>query len=124
MRTRRRQPNEPGGRLIAHKVRVTVAQEAALLRLAAEQRVTVPRLLVESTLGGRSKATAVELAALQDRLQAIERHVVGVGTNANQMARVANATGQTPTVEAVEGLARWAARALEELGAIRREFRA
>ena len=50
---RRRRENAPGGRRHRHSVLVTPEEEGVLVRLAAEQGVTVPRLLVEAATAER-----------------------------------------------------------------------
>jgi hypothetical protein len=65
---RRRRANAPGGRKHKHEVKVTPEEEGRLLRLALAQRVTIPRLLVETTLASE--------------------------TGENQIAKATNATGQ------------------------------
>lgn len=92
---RRRRANVPGGRRHAHRVLVTPEEEARLLRLAEAQRVTVPRLLVESTLAG-SAETATERRDAITELFATNRLLAAVSNNVNQIARHANATSEFP----------------------------
>ena len=66
-----------------------------LLRLAAEQGVTVPRLLVESALAG-DRATAAERRDGIVELFAIRRLLAGVSNNVNQVAKKANAASEFP----------------------------
>ena len=47
---RRRRANVDGGRQHRHEVKVSPEEEAVLLRLALQHRVTVPRLLVEAAM--------------------------------------------------------------------------
>jgi hypothetical protein len=49
-RVGRRRENVAGGRQHSHRVLVSAEEEAILVRLAAEKRITVPRLLMESAL--------------------------------------------------------------------------
>ena len=95
-----------GGRQHRHVVRVTPEEEARLLVLAGEYRVSVAKLLVDSALaaGGRDSAAPASQAGggsagPVDRAVAVElfaavRQLAGVATNVNQIARKANATGE------------------------------
>ncbi len=93
---RRRRANAPGGRRVyAHQVKVTAEEEAVLTRLADRAGVSVPRLLVESTVA-EDRVTATDrhntLVALFD----LSRVLGGVANNLNQLAKHANATGEFP----------------------------
>ena len=59
--TRRRRANVPGGRLKSHVVRVSEREEAQLL-VMAKGEVTIPRLLVETTLASGGE-TPTEMRA-------------------------------------------------------------
>lgn len=95
-----------GGRQHRHVVRVTAEEEARLLLLAGEYKVSVVKLLVDSALaaGARdSAATATPAGAagggVVDRAVAVElfaavRQLAGIATNVNQIARKANTTGE------------------------------
>lgn len=93
---RRRRANVPGGR---SQVRVDVklsAEEAAMLKLrAAKQKVSLPRLLVESTLasGGQTYTQQRDQLAA---LFAFQRTLSGIATNVNQLAKWANTNSQFP----------------------------
>lgn len=91
-RGRRRSANVAGGRRVSHEVKVSEFEELRLQLLAADQGVTVARLLRESALAGGSATMAAhhDLAA---ELFAIHRYLGALSNNINQMARVANATG-------------------------------
>lgn len=104
-RESRRRERVEGGRVHRHNVRVTPEEEARLLLLAEAQRVSIPRLLVESALargaastggGGEDSAvmTVTERRDLVAQLFAIERALGKVGANVNQIAKVTNATGE------------------------------
>lgn len=96
---RRRRENAPGGRHHAHKVRVTPEEEAALLARAGRLGVSVPRLLVEAalldgeTLESRSADTEWRHQVLTE-LFAVKRALGASAININQIAKVANATGE------------------------------
>ena len=57
---RRRRANVEGGRHHFHKVKVTPEEEGRLLAMAAAQRVTIPRLLIESAFAQDSGGTLTE----------------------------------------------------------------
>ncbi len=86
---RRRQANVLGGRKRRHEVLVTEREAEELRRLADEQRVSVPRLLIESALSATGETSTRRRAAMSE-LFAIRRVLAGVANNINQIARVAN----------------------------------
>ena len=103
---RKRQANAPGGRT-APPVQVKLThEERDLLRLrAAAEGVSVPRLLVESTLNPqwRGEGPVAVLSRRQEALAALERasetrNLLGaLGRNINQIARFVNANdGELP----------------------------
>jgi Bacterial mobilisation protein (MobC) len=77
-------------------VRVTPAEEARLRLLAEQQRVTVPRLLVESALAEVGETTTRRRDAITELFR-LRRTLIGVATNVNQLAKHANATGTFPS---------------------------
>ncbi len=102
---RRRRANVAGGRRHSHEVKVTAEEEAQLVQLADEQRVTVPRLLVESALApqGETPSQRRELVAA---LFGTSRLLGTIANNVNQIAKATNATGEwqpetAATLEAV-----------------------
>lgn len=106
---RRRRENVAGGRPHTHGVRVTDEEEAVLVRLAEEQHVTVPRLLVESALSRAGETPSARREAMA-KLFEMRRQLAGIATNVNQLARAANTEGSLPvgtaaTLEAVRDLA-------------------
>lgn len=92
---RRRRANVAGGRQHSHRVLVTPEEEAVLARLAAEQRVTVPRLLVESALSPAGETPTQRRDAIAE-LFAVRRLLAAVSNNVNQVARHANAGPEFP----------------------------
>lgn len=95
---RRRRANVVGGRTHKHEVWVSAEEELALLGRANVAGVSVPRLLVESALADRSEDAGLgagRMAALTD-LFALTRLVAAMSRNVNQLAKVANATGELP----------------------------
>lgn len=92
--SRKRQPNATGGRSVRRVVKLTVEQDLALQVMAKEIDISVPRLLVESTLAQSRGETAAERRELITALFMVQRSVAAVGNNLNQIARAANATGE------------------------------
>ncbi len=90
---RRRRANAPVARQHVHKVKVTPEEEGQLLRLAEAQNVTVPRLLVESTLAVDVGETATQRREAMANLFALYRLLGAISNNVNQMAKATNATG-------------------------------
>lgn len=90
---RRRRANVEGGRRHKHEVKVTPEEEARLLMLAGQQRVSVPRLLVESALAGGGETPTERREALAE-LFAVHRVLAGMANNVNQIAKATNATGE------------------------------
>jgi len=92
---RRRRANVPGGRHHSHVVRVTPEEEGQLVQRAEAQRVSVPRLMIESALSDMGETPTQRRAAMSE-LFAFRRQLTGLATNVNQLARAANTDGQTP----------------------------
>ncbi|QAY65001.1 plasmid mobilization relaxosome protein MobC (plasmid) [Xylanimonas allomyrinae] len=91
---RRRRANVYGGRQHRHEVKVSPEEEGMLLRLAEAQHVTIPRLLVESTLASAAAETPTERRNAMAELFRLHRLLAAVSNNVNQMARATNATGE------------------------------
>ena len=91
---RRRRANVTGGRRVQHKVLVSAEEEGVLIRLAGEQRVTIPRLLVESAIASSAGETRTERRDAIAELFGIHRLLAAVSNNVNQIAKATNATGQ------------------------------
>lgn len=102
---RRRRANVAGGRVAAHKVTVSPEEEGMLLRLAAEQGVSVPRLLVESALAADAGETATERRSLVKSLFGLHRLLASISNNVNQIAKATNATGEVQAETAATLLA-------------------
>lgn len=117
---RRRRANVARGRRVAYQVKLTEEEQAELVGLAAAQEVTVPRLLVESALASTGETPARRRQAMVGLFE-IRRLLATVANNVNQLARVANISGEVPgrlgpvlvelrevmgrIVEAIDGLA-------------------
>lgn len=91
---RRRQSNASGGRSVRRVVKLTVEQNLALQVMADELGVSVPRLLVESTLSQARGETVTERRELITVLFRLQRGLAAAGNNVNQIARATNATGE------------------------------
>lgn len=102
MLDRKRRANTPGGRQHQHKVKVTPEEEGLLLRLAAEQNVTIPRLLVEAALSNRGE-TPTDRRDLLAGLFHARRLLASISNNVNQIARATNA-GEPINTELVHTL--------------------
>lgn len=92
--SRRRRANVDGGRQYFHKVGVSPEEEGALVRLAHEQNVTVPRLLVEAALSLDQRETPTERKQAIAELFKLHRLLAAISNNVNQIARATNATGE------------------------------
>ena len=92
---RRRSNAEDGPRRIAHLVKVTAVEEAELVVRAEQQRVSVPRLLVEAALADRAETPTARRDAMTE-LFAVRRALANTANNVNQMAYAANTTGELP----------------------------
>ena len=94
---RRRAENEPGGRQFRHEVKVTAEEEARLVVLSKQQRVTIPRLLVSSALSrDTARITVEQQRELLTELFAIHRLLANMANNVNQVAKAVNSTGDVP----------------------------
>ena len=91
---RRRRANVAGGRLKSHVVRVSDGEEAQLL-VMAKGEVTIPRLLVETTLASGGE-TPTEMRAAIAELFRVRRELTGMATNVNQIAHAVNIDGLLP----------------------------
>lgn len=109
---RRRRANAAGGRQHFHKVGVTPEEEGRLVRLALEQRVTIPRLLVESTLAAEAVETITERRNTVAKLFELHRLLAAISNNVNQIAKATNATGerQPETMATLDAVRRTASR--------------
>jgi len=74
-------------------VKVTPEEEALLLVRAEEQRVSIPRLLVESALSPQGE-TPTQRRELLAELFRLNRLVGSIANNVNQIAKATNATGE------------------------------
>ena len=80
-----------GGRQRQVKIRFTDAEYGAIAERALEARVSIPRLIVDSTLIRRNRVTASP--ALTAELAGLRRLVANLANNVNQIARKLNSGG-------------------------------
>lgn len=96
--SRRRRANAPASspRVVTHKVKANAEEEARLLQLAEAQRVSIPRLLMESALAVPVGETPTERRNAIAELYQVHRLLAATSSNINQLAKVANSTGDVP----------------------------
>jgi len=95
-RVGRRRANSGSPRTGSRLVRVNAEEDAALMRLAAHQNMSVPRLLVESALRPDTSVSRADIQELITTLFGLSQQISAVGVNLNQIAKVANASGEVP----------------------------
>ena len=105
--SRRRARNVTGGRPFRHEVKVSEAEEAKLVVLAARHQMTIPRLLVMSALERSDEITAADKRELLTELFVIHRLLGNMANNVNQIAKVANSTRELPPQTDVVLCAAW-----------------
>ncbi len=89
-----RQSNVPGGRQIAHKVKVTPEQERRLQERAHDAWVSVPRLMVEEALADQIGQTATARHDLAVEFFGAYRLLASITSNVNQIAGATDAVGE------------------------------
>lgn len=94
MAERKRQANVIGGRPARRVVKLSASELAALEVAAAEQRVTVPRLLKESALAVSAGETVTDRRKVLTALNVMTGQLARVGNNLNQIARGLNTDGE------------------------------
>lgn len=100
----RRRANVAGGRQHRHEVKVSAEEEGALLLRAKAQRVTVPRLLVESALSVSGETSSERRQAMTE-LFSLHRLLATIFNEVNEIAKAMDATGEAH-VEIAATLAR------------------
>ncbi len=91
-RTRRRRQAHP--RQAEQKVKLTIEEKEQLRARAGELGVSVPRLMVEAALSGVE--TPAERRAWIAELFELRRLAATVANNVNQLAKIANISGELP----------------------------
>jgi Bacterial mobilisation protein (MobC) len=86
---------------VVQKVKLTGAERDQLRARAAELGVSVPRLLVESALA-EGTVTGTERRAEMVELFEVRRLLATVANNVNQLARLANISGEVPAGRRLE----------------------
>lgn len=94
-RSRRERHARP--RTAVQKVMLSVEEQRRLRERAGELGVSVPRLMVESALSGVE--TPAERRAWIAELFELRRLLATVANNVNQLAKVANTSGELPAGE-------------------------
>jgi hypothetical protein len=91
----KRQRRVEAGSAIRINVRTTVETHAALVAESMLAGVSLPRLLIESALHGPLQGWSLhDQRWWVERLDVAETRLIRIGTNLNQTAAVANATGE------------------------------
>lgn len=115
----RRRRRAVGGRRTRYEVRVTPEEEGRLRVLALRYGVSIQKLLVDSTLGGgaaTAAATGAERESILVELFKLHRLLANVANNVNQIARVANTTGEiAPETDATFAAARRTAERIDSV---------
>ncbi|WP_425296021.1 plasmid mobilization protein [Nocardia cyriacigeorgica] len=103
---RERQANVAGGRPHTVKVKLTDAEQSELKSRAEQAGVSVPRLLVESTLESGQVEAGRAHAALQ--LLELDNQIRRIGANVNQLTRYAHQNREIAegTVDALHAVVR------------------
>lgn len=110
-----RRPNAAGGRSKRYEVRVTEEESERLVALAAQQRVTVPRLMFEAAMAG-SGETSAQRRNLIEELFAAHRLLGSLANNMNQIAKATNSTREVqPEMAVVQAKVRDTAERIDEL---------
>ena len=113
-RGRRRRERQALPREAEQKVRLSLEEKRRLRERAGELGVSVPRLMVEAALSGVE--TPAQRRAWVAELFELRRLLATVANNVNQLAKVANTSGELP---AGERLSRTLGEVDELLGALR-----
>lgn len=98
---RRRRANSEEGRSKVYKVSASPSEVGLLTRLAAEQGVSVQRLMVEAVVANERGHTSTEQRELVAELFRAVRYLSAISNNVNQIAKTANSTGAIPADAAV-----------------------
>jgi len=90
---RSRREREPVPRRVFQQVKLTEEERDRLRARAAELGVSVPRLMVESALGGATGMAPDRQREVAELFE-VRRLLATVANNVNQLARLANTTGE------------------------------
>lgn len=118
----RRERHATGRRRSVH-VRLSNWEYLLLHDRAAAAGVSPPKFLVDAALA--RPVRVVERRAVNDALLDVRRTLIGIGTNVNQLAKVANTTGQllAGSDEALASVAAMQAAVADALAAVTERLR-
>lgn len=94
---RQRRTGVAGGRVVRHVVRTSAEEEAALRVRAQRHGVSVAGLLVAAALNDDTADATLLRQQQINQLLGLQRDLAKVAVNVNQVARIANTTGQVPS---------------------------
>jgi hypothetical protein len=119
---RRRNTEDPGGRVFRTVVKMTAAEKAYVLALAKSQHVSPPALFMRALFTGGTDAAA-RYERLREELAGARRLLAGLASNVNQLTRQANAHAlgdgvPEVTTAQLEAAAAAVLRAVERIDAI------
>lgn len=95
-------------------IKHTAEEWARVAAMAEVQGVSVARLYERALCAGDAVA-AVKMSQIYAELVMTQRLLIGVATNVNQMAAVANATGELPTAAQLEAALELAQRQVDRV---------
>jgi len=90
---RSRREREPVPRRVFQQVKLTETEQQQLRARAAQLGVSVPRLMVESALGGATGMAPDRQREVAELFE-VRRLLATVANNVNQLARLANTSGE------------------------------
>lgn len=119
---RRRNTDDPGGRVFRTVVKMTAAEKAYVVALAKSQSVSPPALFMRALFTGGTDAAA-RYERLREELAGARRLLAGIAGNVNQLARQANAHARGDgvpdvTTAQLEAAAAAVLRAVERIDAV------
>lgn len=124
-RRRGRRENVDGPRGRELKIRLTDYEDAALRAMAEARGVTRQRVLMDAALTGSPTSSRADLMDAVDGLERAVLAVARVGVNVNQIAKVANSTGEIESVRELSAVLAFAQRVIfqleEQAGVVTRE---
>lgn len=98
---RRRRSREHAPRSRQVQVRLSESEREQLLERAAELGVAMPRLLVEAALSGDGQLPSERHQQIAELFE-VRRLVATIANNVNQLAKVANTSGQVAESQRLE----------------------
>ena len=115
-KTKRSHPNRVRPHVVS--VRMNDAEYKQFLRRVAESGLTQQSYLLAAALDNEitSSDAVCELKAVNTALDGRDRQLRGIGTNANQMAHVANSTGELPVESELSAIHQEVSECRSEIG--------